>query len=137
MTKPLYGSGHLLDVEHAAAVTGLNQEMICHLVTLRIIRPTDVDPNRGALFCLGQMPLLEILAAMDTLNFRLEAMRDMVRVIEVLGSEPGSERASRYRIRLGTFLQATAQRPVTNDRELISRRALIAALQDRYAWLTA
>jgi DNA-binding transcriptional MerR regulator len=137
MKQPLSYRGHLMDVQHAAAITGLSQQTIGHLVTLRIIEPIDMDENRGALFSLEQTPLLEILASMVNLNFGLEEMRDMVRVVEILGSEPGSERAARYRIRLGAFLQATAQRPVDTDRQIAARKALIAALQNRYAWLTA
>lgn len=137
MKQPLYHCGHLMDVKHTAAITGLDQQTIRHLVTLRIIDPADLDQNGGALFSLQQTPLLEILASMVNLNFRLEEMRDMVRVVETLGSEPGSELAARYRIRLGAFLQATAQRPVDTDRQLAARKALIAALQNRYAWLTA
>jgi DNA-binding transcriptional MerR regulator len=128
---------NLLDVSGTAAAAGVPAESIHHLVTLRIIKPIENDPEHGPLFSTEQIPVLEILSAMSILNFRIEEMRDMVRVMETLGRYPASETASRYRIRLGMFAEALQRRPVVTTEQQISKQDLIHALTNRYTWLTA
>lgn len=128
---------NLLDLNGAAATAGVPAESIHHLVALRIIKPLEIDPDYGPLFGMEQTPMLEILHAMSVLNFRLEEMRDMVRVMETLGRYPASEVAGRYRIRLGMFAEALQRRPVVTMEQQASKQDLIRALTNRYTWLIA
>ncbi|MBT2596887.1 hypothetical protein [Arthrobacter sp. ISL-72] len=126
-----------LDLGGAAAAAGIPPESIDHLVALRIIRLLENDPEHGPLFGTEQIPLLEILNAMTVLNFRLEEMRDMVRVMDTLSRFPASEIAGRYRVRLGIFAEALQSRPVVTTEQQASKQELIRALTNRYTWLIA
>lgn len=128
---------NLLDASRAAAAAGIPPESIDHLVALRIVRPLENDPEHGPLFGTEQIPLLEILNAMTVLNFRLEEMRDMVRVMDTLSRFPASEIAGRYRVRLGIFAEALQRRPVVTMEQQASKEELIRTLTNRYTWLTA
>ncbi len=129
--------GELLDLGGAAAAAGIPAESIHHLVALRIVKPLDSDPEHGPLFGMEQTPMLEILDAMSVLNFRLEEMRDMVRVMDTLGRFPASEISGHYRIRLGMFTEALQRRPVVTAEQEASKQVLIRALTNRYTWLIA
>ncbi|MBT2586500.1 hypothetical protein [Arthrobacter sp. ISL-95] len=128
---------NLLDLGGAAEAASIPADSIRHLVALRIIKPIEHDPVDGPLFSMEQTPLLEILNAMSVLNFRLEEMRDMVRVVETLGRFPASESAGRYRIRLGLFAEALQRRPVVTTEQQRSKNTLVHALVSRYTWLNA
>ncbi|MBE0010125.1 MULTISPECIES: hypothetical protein [unclassified Arthrobacter] len=126
----------LIRQDEAADISGVPSQAIDQLVALNLITPAGDGTSDGKLFSLDQTPLLEILAAMNALNFRLEEMRDMVQVAEILGTHPGSELAARHRVRLGAFMGAMRRRPVSTDEQIAARKALIQALSHRYAWLT-
>lgn len=128
---------NLLDIGGAAAAAGVPAESIHHLVTLRIIKPLETDPEHGPLFGAEQTPVLEILNAMTVLNFQIEEMRDMVKVMDTLGRYPASEIASRYRARLGIFTEALQRRPVVTTEQQVSKQDLIHALTNRYTWLSS
>jgi len=130
-------SSNLLDIRGAAAAAGVSAESVHHLVTLRIIKALEEDPEHGPLFGVEQIPVLEILSAMSVLNFRIEDMRDMVRVIDTLGQQPASELAARYRLRLGLFTEALQHRPVVTPEQQVSKNHLIHALTTRYTWLSS
>ncbi|WP_207597791.1 hypothetical protein [Arthrobacter sp. D5-1] len=128
---------NLLDVGGAAAAAGVPAETIQHLVTLRIIKPLENDPEHGPLFGAEQTPVLEILSTMSVLNFRVEEIRDMVSVMDTLDRYPASEIGARYRVRLGLFAEALQRRPVVTTEQQVSKQDLIHALTNRYTWLTA
>lgn len=126
----------LLDVREASRTSGIPEEAIEHLVMLHIIKPVTTDPNEGPLFSVDQTVLVEILAQLDVLNFRIEEMRDMVRAVETLSAFPHTELAGRYRIRLGAFAHSLSRRAVVTDAQVRARTHITDLLLSRYTWLT-
>ncbi len=126
----------LMDLKGASRTSGVPEDMIEHLVVLRIIDPVTIDPGEGPLFSLDQTMLVEILAHMDVLSFRIEEMRDMVRAVDTLCAAPHAELAARYRIRLGAFADALSHRTVATDAQLQARTRIAQLLGNRYTWLT-
>jgi hypothetical protein len=130
------GSHHnLLDLCGAATAAGVSEESVRQLLTLGIIKPLEDDPEHGPLFGMEQTPVLEILSAMSVLDFRIEEMRDMVRVMDTLSRYPASEIAARYRMRLGMFAEALQRRPVVTSEQQASKHDLFHMLTSRYTWL--
>ncbi len=126
----------LLDVREASRISAVPEEAIEHLLMLHIIRPVTTDPNEGPLFSVDQTVLLEILAQMDVLDFRIEDMRDMARAVETLSAFPHTELAGRYRIRLGAFAHSLSHRAVVTDTQAQARTHITDLLVARYAWFT-
>lgn len=127
----------LMPLEEASQTSGVRADVIEHLLILHIIKPAATDPGSGPLFSVDQAMLLEILAGMDVLIFRIEQMRDMVRAVDTLSAFPHSILADRYRIRLGAFIRSLSRRTVANDTQFHARARIIELLKGRYTWLAA
>jgi DNA-binding transcriptional MerR regulator len=121
-----------LDIHQAALASGVEPEAVHQLIVLRMIKPVAQDPDRGPMLGAEQVPLLEVLSAMSTLNFRLEEMRAMVAVLETLGTAPRSERAEKHRLRLAAFVTTLQRRTAVTAQQVESKRVLLDTLTDRH-----
>ncbi|WP_026533158.1 hypothetical protein [Arthrobacter sp. H41] len=124
-----------MDLFSAARISGVPEDSIHQLLALRLIEPVTTHPDQGPLFSADQRALLEILAGMDVLNFRLEEMRDMARIVETLTVTRHSETAEQYRVRLSAFTHSLTRRAVASEQQIRSRTDIIGLLTSRYPWL--
>ncbi|WP_431918800.1 MerR family transcriptional regulator [Micromonospora wenchangensis] len=120
----------LVQIGEAAERVGLSIRTIRHYEEVGLIVPSARSEGGFRLYTEPDLDRLAVVRRMKPLGFTLDEMRDLLTVLDALGTATGADRAALLD-RLGTFHQAATGRVAALRDQLAMAEGFAGTLHDR------
>lgn len=119
-----------MHIGEVAALTGLSLRTIRFYEEVGLLGPTSRSPGGFRMYAEADVARLEVVKQMKPLEFTVEQMRDLLGVLDELGTHPTAGRRAELLGRLGTYRTAAQERVVALRSRLEVAETFEARLQE-------